>query len=497
MIETNGYFYYDDSNDTPEKIKRKVFASFTIQEYSNLERYGDFISIDPTFYSMSSNWSIIPLTVIGCEREVRSAGLIFASSLKTETFYWILHLLVDILPSKDKLTTICSDDDTGLNGAFTETKLNMYKTDTDNKILKLKRVICCWHKIQNFIKFISFLKLPEDDQQKFINLFKIMGMTRDKKLSEQCYAKLSQNELIRNYLEMNIGKKIDMIAKSSINYFTCGYNTSSVSESINSRLKNSLPLRYLTLTEIRDHYTFVENNAMLNNRYYKIRKIHKIVPDQIKEIMSRFNVSEAIAEAMLGSIIKSDLLEIELSKESAKVKEKKSDVYTKEDYFEEYIIVDDHCSCNKEESAGIPCSHYIRYLKEIGKNILESIRIAPRWQFDYVHCLRKEDIEINTNIPYNPPVIATTNEKDRFILLRSRLTAIASLAAKDQSSYEIVNKAFDNVEKQLDSIGKEPEVEDCFSVRPGRHKGNTKTTELCCAICSKGKGKGKGIKHCN
>lgn len=63
-------------------------------------------------------------------------------------------------------------------------------------------------------------------------------------------------------------------------------------------------------------------------------------------------------------------------------------------------------------------------------------------------------------------------------MLRSRLTAIASLAAKDQSSYEIVNKAFDNVEKQLDSIGKEPEVEDCFSARPGRHKGNTKTTEL-------------------
>ena len=99
-----------------------------------------------------------------------------------------------------------------------------------------------------------------------------MGMTKDKELSQKCHDELAQNEQIRCYMEMNVYSKIDMIAKSRINYFTCVYNTSSISESMNNKLKKDLPLRELTLTEIRKHLSFIENNTMLNNRYYKKRK---------------------------------------------------------------------------------------------------------------------------------------------------------------------------------------------------------------------------------
>ena len=59
-----------------------------------------------------------------------------------------------------------------------------------------------------------------------------MGMTRDKELSQKFHEELVENEQIRCYVEMNVDGKIDMIAKSRINYFTCGYNTSSISESV-------------------------------------------------------------------------------------------------------------------------------------------------------------------------------------------------------------------------------------------------------------------------
>lgn len=101
-----------------------MFATFTNEELENLKLFGDFVSIDPTYCSMSSNWTIIPLTVIGYEREIRSAGLVFASSTKSEIFRWLLAILVSELPCKNILTTICSDDYEGLAGAFTEAKMN-------------------------------------------------------------------------------------------------------------------------------------------------------------------------------------------------------------------------------------------------------------------------------------------------------------------------------------------------------------------------------------
>ena len=235
MESTNGHFLYDDKDlDKKENVvRRKVFATFTQEEYNNLKEYGDFVSIDPTFCLMSSKWSVIPLTVIGSEREIRSGGIIFASSNSHKIFRWILSILVNDLPSKDKIHTICSDDDLGLAGAYSETLCLENKTDVDQKILQLNRVICFWHKIENFVRFVATLQLPQNEEKKVISYFRIMGMTRDEKVLEECHNKLSENEKIKQYLLENVDEKIDIIAKSRINYFTCGYNTSSISESTN------------------------------------------------------------------------------------------------------------------------------------------------------------------------------------------------------------------------------------------------------------------------
>ena len=312
MQSTDGIFYYDDKKDDHNVIRRKVVATFTKEEYSNLSTYGDFVSIDLTFTRMSSNWSIIPLTIVGAEREIRSAGIIFASSTKSKIFRWILNLLVDILPCKDKLKTICSDDDNGLAGAFTEVKATEEKTETDDKILNLHRVICFWHKIQNFNSYVNSLKLPENESTKIKNLFKLMGMTRDENFAKQCYDELIQNDHIKEYMNENIDEKKDIMIKSKIQYFTCGYNTSSISESSNNRLKSCLPKRPLSLKEIREEMSFVEHNSYYSKRYIKGRKMKKVRSPDIVEIMSHFHVSQSIAEAISGSINKTEDLEINI-----------------------------------------------------------------------------------------------------------------------------------------------------------------------------------------
>ena len=104
MESTNGHFLYDDKDlDKKENVvRRKVFTTFTKEEYNNLKEYGDFVSIDPTFCLMSSKWSVITLTVIGSKRDIRSGGIIFASSNSQKNFGWILSILVNAYNQKIK-----------------------------------------------------------------------------------------------------------------------------------------------------------------------------------------------------------------------------------------------------------------------------------------------------------------------------------------------------------------------------------------------------------
>ena len=120
MGKIGGQAFYLQSNEELEAgvIKRQGVATFTSEELENLARFGDFVAIDPTFTPLTSDWNVIPLTVVDNERKIRSGGLIFTCNLKSHVFLWILRLLLLVLPSKDVIRTLCSDDDTGLEGAF-------------------------------------------------------------------------------------------------------------------------------------------------------------------------------------------------------------------------------------------------------------------------------------------------------------------------------------------------------------------------------------------
>lgn len=74
---------------------RTAVATFTTEELENLKLLGDVICIDPAFDNRKTNWSMVPLTCIGSNRELLSACVIYSSSLAADFFLWVLHKLIN------------------------------------------------------------------------------------------------------------------------------------------------------------------------------------------------------------------------------------------------------------------------------------------------------------------------------------------------------------------------------------------------------------------
>ena len=102
------------------------------------------------------------------------------------------------------------------------------------------------------------------------------------------------------------------------------------------------------------------------------------------------------------------------------------------EYTEKYHIEGNRCTCLKQESTGLPCSHLIKYITDTKRNIYDSIIIHPRWilndkqPYKFSNDLRSQKVVVDetTNVIYD-------NEKERFILLRSQSIALATVAFKN------------------------------------------------------------------
>ena len=282
MMEQDGGLFYSLEVREEDKICRIGCAAFTEQELENLRNYGDFVSIDPTFAPLTTDWSIIPVTVVGKSRELCSGGLIFASNLKAETFIWILQMLLEQLPTKDSLRTLCSDDDSGLGSAFAKIQESDARTlgisqELKNRVIDLKRVICYWHKMENFRNYMVRAKIDKQSRDLYESYFKLMAFTRSRTIHDWALNKLKTIHAISSYIQQ-LQDKLQNFCKSRMNsMFNCGFITSSGSESANNRLKSHMSGRALTLCEIRKLQTEITHQAAAFTRYVKGRK-HRKVP---------------------------------------------------------------------------------------------------------------------------------------------------------------------------------------------------------------------------
>ena len=118
MEKSGGKAYILEDRNEEGDITRHAVATFSQSEMKALSEFGDMVVIDPTFTSLSSNWNLIPMTVVGRNREILSAGLVLCASVNSVVFQWILEMVCDRLPCKNAIKTLCSDDDVALESAF-------------------------------------------------------------------------------------------------------------------------------------------------------------------------------------------------------------------------------------------------------------------------------------------------------------------------------------------------------------------------------------------
>ena len=506
-------------------IRRQAIATFTQDELENLATYGDFIAIDPTFAPLSTNWSIIPLTVINSERKIQSAGIVFASHNKAAIFKWILELLVLKLPCKNIIQTVCSDDDLALNSAFnmileedensnkyeeededddddddnvfnnTDPSINLEnKNDMDEendldqsdnedknseelkqKIEAIGRVVCFWHKISNFKKFIQTVKIELEQKEKAIKCFKRIGMSRDIK-----YVDLAINELkeiddkIRIYFEQNVEPKLKYMAKSYLrNTFTCGYITSSIAESANNKLKSHLNNSSMTLVEMRKRVDSIQLHDKINDYYIKIRKPHKAKNPLIIDLMANLKISNIIAEAIIGSIEKVPKLTLIKKDNSYDIIENITNELGEFDHQEIFEVNDKICSCNKFYQTGIPCSHLLKVLEFENEEIsITPDMIHKRWitnKFNLPFDFSLNDIDkvrISKTQNAGKLIKSTTG---RYTYIMSQFQMIANIGSRSQTNFNKVTKILDKLQTDLE-FDEDPKIIEEKGVRPGRKK---------------------------
>jgi hypothetical protein len=482
FITRVGGFYAVQEFEEEGIVVRSAVATFTPEEQSNLERFGDVVGIDPTFAPTSLNWSLVPITVVGQSREIHCAGLIFCARTTAETFNWILHLLAHVLPSSAKLETIISDDDQALDSAFA--------LNRDPVIARKGRVICFWHKLQRFMQIATRSKQTEK-----VQLFTKMAMTRD---PDQCdrYLELLQDhaspEMMR-FLRDSVMSKLHLITKSRNRAFNLGYITSSIAESLNARVKSNISGRNMTLTELRREVITSEAMMATNREYLSARPNRSQNPVVVDELIRDLRVSKPIAVGIAHSLQKARILNV-LPRDADSVFDVRQMQWGQPDsIFIVRIAPDITCSCAKVETVGVPCSHICAVLAFIDKLPRLGELVHDRWRLD-ADQVHQERASLASPVLDMPETLRTSglSTKQRYASLMGDAASIAAHACKSAPHYDEMRTALSTLASHiLQPAGdNERPVRELSGVRPGRPGRHRVRTEAAgrgggshCIIC--------------
>lgn len=481
MMEKDGGSCYTLETAVDDTIYRIACGAFTQEELQNLSQYGDFVSIDPTFAPLTSEWNIIPLTLIGKNRQLLSGGLIFASNTKAETFIWILQLLLEVLPTKDKLKTLCSDDDSGLGSAFakvthTEHGVLGISVELKRRVSTLRRVICYWHKLENFRNFMVRAKVDKEGRQLYESYFKLMAFTRSEEIHRWALNKLKNIDATRPYI-VQIEDKLANFCKAQMgDMFNCGYITSSGSESANNRLKSHMSGRALSLCEIRSLQTDITQQANAFARYLTGRKHRKVVAAELVEIMTLTNVSQNIATRILYSKQKAERFNVTRRGPNF-IMEQTIEVEDGTTLIEKHTVSRTKCTCRKFEQTGLPCSHVLRTLMEQGIE-LSTEHVHPRWRLDHeiqeINFDRSELEGVGTAFESVPTSNSETDlsPQGRYMMLVAQTRSLIAIASRSKQAFVRLSERLSELEAELqDENHLNPtEIVDAHATRPGRKR---------------------------
>ena len=466
-------------SDLHEQIHyRRAIASFTEEELRNLNEFGDFVCLDPTYPSLTNNWTTIPISVVGKGRELHSGGVIFCSNVFSEIYQWIIKLLVYELPCSNIIKTICSDDDTVLESAFNNLQ-------SDPKCSNIDRIICIWHKMCQFTDIIKRIGMDANEQKQLVEKFKEMAFTKDE---QKCQTIIEDLKGIHSSVFDFITKSIENRLKTSTKAFTkqvlsLGYLSNVFSECNNSNIRRLIGSKALSLCEMRDIITRADERRKMNREYFKMQSYNKLFDPRIFELMSSLKLDEKIAASIAESLQKSLDLKIEKMDDSYKITELKTN--------DSFIVTNTNswfCTCGKLTSTGLPCSHIFKVFEYNEIPIINvSSLISRRWiltEKELNVCAEsiaaKENFVLKSKKNGNP-----SSSKQRFINISAKMQSIADLGSRSQGKYDMVMNSLKIIENKLLGIKKvvDSSASRCGRPRKGRIKKAGKIDK--CQICKK------------
>ena len=455
-----------------ETVYRRAVASFTHEELKNLARFGDFVSIDPSFCALSTYWTMIPITLVGKSRELRSGGCIFCSSATTEVFEWSIQLLLHKLPCKDVIRTICSDDDQTLDAAWERLQ------DSDAHALCVDRIICVWHKMAKFKDVLNHSVPDKIAREHLMDLFHKMAFTRSEQACDEALAELKgYSTPIRDFIERSFEHRLKTSTKAyTKKIWSLGYLSSVLSESANSHIKRFLGPGRISLVELRKVITLSSEVLEKNRQYIKGRKLRKALHPELPSIAQEFRVCPRIAEAILGSKEKSKRLNITRRGTVWHVTDPVSD-------FTATVSDSLECDCGKMTTEGLPCSHMFAVAAEMGVNIKE--KVASRWvNDDEMDDVQAQYVDESIQLEMRVANIHDGDTRRMYLEVTAKIAGLAQLASAKVENFELAMQALDELERKLLGI---PTVIDANATRPGRPRirriRHQPPREKKCLIC--------------
>ena len=118
---------------------------------------------------------------------------------------------------------------------------------------------------------------------------------------------------------------------------------------------------------------------------------------------------------------------------------------------------------------------------ETKQNVYDNITINQRWIITIPQAYESIPNIVN-KITSDTAVVVPLDEKERFILLRSRSIALVNLASKSHETYELFEDLLKDAEQKLSDATAPPMIIDESGIKPGRKKGSGSEVFIC-TIC--------------
>jgi hypothetical protein len=80
------------------RVRVAVFTQ-TPEENAILAEFSDVVEIDGTHGPLTTNWEIIPITVVDRGRHVYCGDIVFAAYVTTDIIHWLLKVLCESCPA--------------------------------------------------------------------------------------------------------------------------------------------------------------------------------------------------------------------------------------------------------------------------------------------------------------------------------------------------------------------------------------------------------------